>query len=668
MSKKNKTSIDTQDLPVRTYTQSDFDWIHLEPNNFKEFPEKAIAELKNDYARIKAIPAIERTFENTVLALEKSGRIYAQQMHYVGFLAEVSTNARLRKAAHEVVEEYAKKMVDVVYDKDIYDALVVYEKKNEKLTGEKKILLNDTLRSYRHMGFDLPAEKQKALRKIVKELSKLSIAFRKNINEYKDSIVLTKEETVGLSERYLAGLHKDARGRYIVTLEYPDIGPFLENSPIDAKRKELVDKNARKGGLRNIAILKRMIELRHTHAALLGYKNFAQYAIEDRMAKNPETVMAFLNGIVKKLDTGVARERAELLDFKKRFTRYPKARCEYYDSYYINQLQKEKYALDNELVREYFPIERVRKGVFETYEKLLGIQFKKNTKYTLWDKDVELYEVVDQRKTIAYFAMDLFPREGKYGHAAAFDLINGREENGFYIAPFAALVCNFPKPSQNNPSLLSHDEVETFFHEFGHIMHDVLTKARYESQAGFHVAWDYVEMPSQMLENWAWKKEILKKISRHYKTKKPLPDMLIEKMLKAEKFRISTMYQRQMLLALFDMELHFKKRKGMPQEIYRKMAKRMLGLDLPKTQLFPAGFGHIGGGYEAGYYSYAWAKVYAQDMFSRFEQDGILNQKTGREYRTWILEKGSSMDEMTLIKKFLGRKPNSKAFFAYLKH
>lgn len=657
--------IDPRELSVQTLSQADFAWVSWKPKDFKNFPTKAIVELKSDYEAIKSVPTSERTFQNTICALQNCGREFGQKVHYVGFLAEISPDKSVRESAHEAIEEYSNRIIDVVYDEDVYKALCEYAEKNEKLKDEDKILFDDTMRSYRRMGFGLPKAKQTELKKNLKELSQLSLSFRKNINDYKDSITLTKEEAVGLSDRFLSGLKKDKYGKYLVTLEYPDIGPFLENSPNDMKRKEIIDKNARKGGDKNITILKRILSLRQRNAKLLGYKTFAHYAIEDRMAKSPENVMNFLNGIVHKVEKGAQRDKEELLAFKRSFTKNEAATIEYYDSYYVSQLEKQKYAVDSEKIREYFPFEKVRTGVFDVYQKLLGVKFVKNTDYPLWHTDAELYEIKDKSKTIAYFVMDLFPREGKYGHAAAFDLIDGHVEGDHYKAPLAALVCNFSKPTKSTPSLLSHDEVETFFHEFGHVMHAVLTKARHESQAGFHVAWDFVEMPSQMLENWAWERSVLKKISGHYKTGEQLPNSLISKMLTARKFRISTMYLRQMLFALFDMKLHYEGAKGSPNEIYRIMVKDMMGQTLPKTQLFPAGFGHIVG-YEASYYSYAWAKVYAQDMFTRFEKEGYLNKKTGRDYRTWILEKGSSMDEMTLLKKFLGRSPNSKAFYKYI--
>ena len=459
-----KANIHPKDLPVKTLTQVDFAWVEWKPKDFKKFPANAIAELERDYAEIKKISPNERTFENTVCALEKSGRVYGQKILYVGFLSEVSPHRSVREMAHQVTEEFSNKIVDVIYDDGIYNALCEYSAKNETLSGEDKVLFEDTMRSYRRMGFGLPKQKRELLKENLKELSRLSIAFKKNINDYKDFITLTNDEAVGLSERYLSGLKKDKNGRYLVTLEYPDLVPFLENSPNDLKRKELTDKNARKGGIENITLLKRIVTLRHANARLLGYDTFAHYATEDRMAKNPDTVMNFLNGIVKRVKKGAEKDKEELIAFKRAFTKNEKATLEYYDSYYVNQLQKHTYAVDTEKIREYFPFEKVRKGVFETYQKLFGITFERVVEYPLWHADVELYAIKDKKKIIAYFAMDLFPREGKYGHAAAFELIDGRVDGDEYIAPLAALVCNFSKPSSNNPSLLSHDEVETIFH------------------------------------------------------------------------------------------------------------------------------------------------------------------------------------------------------------
>lgn len=662
--------LDCDCMKIKTLTEKDFAWTKWKSADIKNFPKKAIEEIKKDYAEIKNIPAEKRTFDNTLMALERAGRNYGQLLNYVDFLAEVSPEKAMRDMASKVGGEYAKLVVDVIYDEGVYCALKEYEARKEKLTPDAKKLLKDTLRGYRRMGFDLSLEKRNILKNNLKELSKLGIAFRKNINDYKDFITLSPKEVSGLPERYLNGLKKDKKGNFVVTLEYPDIGPFLENSPNDKKRKEITDKNLKKGGKKNIQVLSKMISLRHKNAKLLGYSSFAHYVIEERMAKTPEKVMHFLEDLYRKVQDGAKKEREEVVILKREITGDKKAKYDYFDGYYVNQLKKKKYSVDNDKVREYFPFEKVKNGLFEIYQTLLSVSFEQVKGYQLWHEDVELYSVKDKGEIIAYFAMDLFPREGKYGHAAMFPLIGGREEewNGevVYVAPFASLVCNFPKPNNDNLSLLSHGEVETLFHEFGHVMHGILTKARFESQSGTNVAWDFVEMPSQMLENWTWDKSMLKSLSSHYKTGEKLPDDLIEKMISAKRFMNFSHYLRQMILALYDMKLHMKMPNKDISLIYSDMTKKAVGITLPKDQLFPAGFGHIGAGYAAGYYSYAWAESVAHDMFSLFEKEGLLNKKIGRKYRTEILEKGSSLEEMDLIKNFLGRAPNNKAFLKHI--
>lgn len=658
--------IDTKKMPVKALRPKDFSWAKWMAKDIAPLGKKALAIIKRDHEEVKVIPEAERTFENTVLLLERGSK-EGQRVRLAQFLMEVSPEKGVREAARKMAEDYSRKIVDLIYDDGVYKALKEYAAKKEKLKGEKKKLFKDMMRSYRRMGFDLPKKKRETLKGNLKKLSKLSIAFQKNINDYKDRITLTEEEAKGLSERFLSGLKKDKKGRYLVTLEYPDIGPFMENSPSDMKRKELADKSARKGGLRNLSILSEMIRLRHKNAGLLEYKSFAHYVIEDRMAKKPETVMKLLKSIVRKTEKRAIKEKEEVAKIKRQITGNKKARYEYYDGYYANQLKKKLFAVDNEKVREYFPFEKVKKGLFDTYQKLFGVKFKQLRGYPLWHKDAELYAVVEKGKIISYFLMDLYPREGKYGHACASELFFGRveKERGkeVYIAPAGCLVCNFPKPTKKIPSLLSHGEMETFFHEFGHIMHLILSKTRFASQSGFNVAWDFVEAPSQMLENWTWDKKMLKRLSAHYQTGQPLPDKLVNKIIKAKKFMLASHYVRQMFLSLFDLKIHLKNQKRKLNEIYRSMIKKMMGFDLPRNQLMPAGFGHIGGGgYAAGYYSYIWAEIYAADLFTRFKKEGLLNPKTGMDYRKWILEEGASMEEMDLIKGFLGRAPNNRAF------
>jgi thimet oligopeptidase len=660
--------LNTKKLPVTTYTKDDFAWVKWAPKDILALPEKVLNKVKVDYEVIKKIPKAERTFENTILALANAGDPYGEELSYAHILGQVSTSKEVRDASHIAAEKYSKAIVDIAYDEGLYFAVKEYidgNAKKEKLAQDQKRLLKDTWKGYLRMGFALPKAKRELVKKNIKERSRLSIQFDKNLNEYKDHIWVSETETEGLSEIYLKGLIRDSKGRYKVTLEYPDSGPFLTNAKNDKKRKELADKLALKGGKKNLEILTKLMRLRSESAKLLGYKTHADYVLEERMAKNPRTVYVFLRDLQKKATPLWRKEFKLLQNFKKEITGDEKAQYTYYDSYYSNELRKKLYSVDSQKIREYFPFEKVKKGLFEVCQTVLGVTFEK-VDLPVWHNDVESYVVKDGKKIQSYFFMDLFPRDGKYGHACADCFITGEviKEQGkeYYRAPAAVIIANFAKPQKDTPSLLTHGEVETLFHEFGHIMHAILTKARFASQAGYNAAWDYVEMPSQILENWVWDEKILKKISGHYKTGESLPSLLIDNMQKAKKFLSGYGVLRQVTFSLLDMDMHTNKVKGALNTYSSKLSKKITGINGPLKSFHPAGFGHLAHGYDAGYYGYHWSEVFAQDMFTEFQKKGLLNRAIGEKYREWILEKGSSMDEMELVKGFLGRKPNNKAF------
>ena len=654
-------------------TKKDFAWTKWSPKDIEKVAEFVVAEKKKRYAEIKKIPASERTFENTIYAIESSDYGLGDKIGYIQTLSSVSPDKKVRDSSREAMQKISKQMIDIEYDPKMYQAVKNYvknqKKLKEKLDEADKKLLKDMLRGYKRMGFDLSKDKQKELKKILKQKNKISTSFDRNLNEWKDYILATKDELEGLPERYIEGLEKDKKsGKYKVTLEYPDMLPFMANAKSANKRKELMDKSLQKGGKQNIKFIEEMIVLRNKKAKLLGYKNFADFQTEDRMAKNSKNVLKFINTLMKKAQKGAMAELVELTKKKEEEFDGKFKSLKYYDiAFYSNKLRKEKFGIDSEALREYFPLEHVKTEMFNIFGNLFGISFEKVKGYTFWHKDVELYAIKEKGKRISYFLMDMFPREGKYGHACAQDISYARNKNfngEERVAPLACLIVNFLKPTKKNPSLLSHGDVDTLFHEFGHILHFCLSKSKYASQSGFNVAWDFVEMPSQILENWTWNEKILKRISKHYKTGNPIPSSMIKNIIKAKLHMIKYFVVRSSILGLFDMELHTKKVKNIPA-LYNKLTKTYTGITMPKENIFPAGFGHIMHGYEAGYYSYMWALVFADDMFSKFKKAGLSSKqvkRVGAEYKKWILEKGSSMEEMKLVENFLGRKPNNKAF------
>ncbi|MBI5798569.1 MAG: Zn-dependent oligopeptidase, partial [Candidatus Yonathbacteria bacterium] len=589
----------------------------------------------------------------------------------IDLLQNVSPEKTIRETAKRVIDAIQNKMIAIERDPKIWQALKEYEKgawrKHQKvLENESKKLFREIFLNYKRLGFDLPQKQQMRIKELSQRLAKLSNEFRQNINAYEDHVLVTDAELLGLPLRYKSGLAHAKDGRYKVTLAYPDYHPFVELAKDEAKRKEISLKALQKGGKKNMRVLSEMIKIRIEHSRLLGYKTHADYKTELRMARKGVTAVLFEQCLLKKVAKSGLHDIKDLRDIKRKMTGDKKAVLHFYDiAYYGHELQKKRFKIDSEEVRAYFPLERVLLGTFKIYSTLFNVTFEKLSSFPLWYPDASLYAVRSLKgDIISYFALDLYPRDGKYGHAAAFGIIGGRGgslRGNDYVTPFATMVANFPKPNKEHPSLLSHGEVETFLHEFGHIMHCVLTTARYGSQAGYHTAWDFVEAPSQMLEHWAWNKKPLALLSAHYKTGKPLPTTLLKNLLASKKHLLRYGILRQLILGMLDLTLHTKNKPPEPAKLYRDLIKKYTGITLPKDAIFPAGFGHLDG-YDAGYYGYLWSNVYAADMFTRFEKEGIMNKKTGADYKKWILEKGGSMDELDLVKGFLGRAPNNKAF------
>lgn len=667
------------DMKTLPLTQKDFAWVKWTPKQMEKIAKEYLENKKKVYKEIKAILPENRTFLNTLYALERADDSFDGALSKIGLLSETSTKKEVRDGATKVLSFVSEKAVDIEYDRDLFIAVLEYYEGNfrdekKQLRKEDIKLLEETLREYRRLGFDLPEKTQKKLKTLLKKSSKLSIAFRKNINDYQDYILCTKEELDGMSDNYIAGLPKNVDGRYIVSLQYPHILPFMAEAKNRKKREELALKNLKKGGKKNILILKDLVALRHDIATTLGYKHHADFKTENRMAKTGEMASRFQEDLLKK--TSIAAKR-ELVELTKEAKSLGIKKLEYYDTSFVGTLLKKKlYDIDPETVKAYFPTAHVQEEMFAMFGKLFSISFHAVT-LPMWHKDVTAYEIRDETKEnkgelIGYFALDLYPREGKFGHACMVDVIVPKEKDwkgDEYLPAFSVMLCNFPTPTKKAPSLLSISDVETFFHEFGHLLHMTLSKARIESQAGANVAWDFVETPSQIMENWVWDKEVLKRLSRHYKTGEKMEAKMIERIIKGKVHMNAYFYTRQLIQGKLDMDLHLGKTKDV-EGAYRKMNKQFFNIDMPKVSpLFVAGFGHLVG-YDAGYYSYLWALVYACDAFESFKTKGnknvMTNTEVGMKWRREVLEKGSSEDEMKLISNFLGRKPNNTAFLKEL--
>ena len=628
--------------------------------------EKAArAQLEKELADLIAIPADKRTFENTILGYEKAFDKYGDALGMSGFLSYVSTDKNFRDSVRDLQMQISQYMVDVATRRDVYKAIREYTDTNPKLGPVEAKLVKEMLIGFKHSGMDLSDEDLEKFKALNKEEAQYVIEYDKNVQEYKDPLFVTKEQLKGLGEDYIGKLEKTQDGKFIVTLDYPDYVPFMLNADDEESRKALEFKYNRRGGEKNVELLEKTITLRRQIAQLLGYKTHADLKLENRMAKNPQTVMTFLKDLQTKLKPMGKKEDKFLIAYKNEKTG-GKARTIYpYESgYWANKYRKENLQLDSEKIKEYFPSQVVIDGMLEIFGNVFGITFEP-VKIPTWHEDVKPFLIKDKASgaEIAYFYMDLYPREGKYKHAACFDLVEGFEkEDGSYQKPFVAIVANLNKPSKDTPSLLKHGEVETLFHEFGHVLHNALTKSKYKAFSGTSVSWDFVEAPSQMLERWAWDPTVLKKISKHYKTGEPLPDELIKRMLAAKNFGNGGTYLRQNFFAQYDMTLHTAPKTPDTTKTYFDLTKKIRALPLTKNTYPQAAFGHIMGGYDAGYYGYLWSEVIAEDFFSEFEKNGIFNPQTGLKFRREILEKGGSEDEEKLVENFLGRKVQNGPF------
>lgn len=626
---------------------------------------EARVKLEKDLAALIAIPQEERTFENTIMGYERAFDNYGNALGMSGFLSYVSTDKQFRDAANDLQMQISQYMVDVATRRDVYKAIREYTDTNPRLDPVQAKLVKEMLIGFKNSGMDLNDADLEKFKALNKEKAEYIIKFDKNIQEYKDPLAVTQEQLRGLGEDYIQKLSKTDDGKYLVTLDYPDYVPFMQNADDEQARKELEFKFNRRGGQENVELLEKTLTLRREIARLLGYKNHAELRLEDRMAKNPKTVMAFLKDLQKKLKPLGKKEDKEMIAYKNSKTgKNSRTLYSWESGYWSNKFRKENLELDSEKIKEYFPSQVVIDGMLDLFGGVFGITFEP-VDIPVWHPDVKAFKIKDKAsgELVAYFYMDLYPREGKYKHAACFGLVEGEEkQDGTYQNPFVAIVANLNKPSGDTPSLLKHSEVETLFHEFGHVLHNALTKAKYSAFSGTSVSWDFVEAPSQMLERWAWDPQVLKKISKHYKTGEALPDDLIKRMIAAKNFGAGGMYLRQDFFAQYDMTLHTADTTPDTTKLYFELTKKIRGLPLTKGTIPQASFGHIMGGYDAGYYGYLWSEVIAEDFFGEFKKNGIFNPETGLKFRREILEKGGTLDEEKMVENFLGRPADNKPF------
>lgn len=607
------------------------------------------------------------SFENVMRPLDDLYHELSLVLYPIYLMGSAHPDELVRKASDEVVANLSKFQNELNLNEDLYKKVKLFSLTDEakKLSGVHKKFTDETVRDFERNGFSLSKEKRDELKMIQDKLADLSIKFHSNIAEAKDELILSEAELIGLPDDYKSA-HKQKNGSYKITLDYPSYVPFMKYSELEPNRKILYKKYLNRAKETNLSVLKDILFERKKMASLLGYKTFAEYNVENRMVKTPETIWTFEKELSDKVNLKAKKDYDELLEIKKAYLKNEEESLvnPWEKGFYNNQLVKEKYLLDNEELKTYFELDNVISGLFSISEKLFNVSFKEIKSASVWHVDVRLFEILDGENVVGRFYTDLFPRENKYGHAACFGVSEGKLTPEGYQIPTAALVCNFPKATEENPSLLLHDDVVTLFHEFGHVIHSVMTESEIGVYSGTSVSRDFVETPSQMFENFAWSYESLSLFATHYKTGELLPKDLHRKMVDSKNVGSGLDTQQQIFYGLIDMTFHDDKCDFETQsttEIIKELQKSHTYFEQLEGTCFEASFGHLDG-YAAGYYGYLWSKVYAEDFFSEFEKEGVLSAKVGDKYRSIILAKGGSVDEFDLVEQFLGRKPTNDAF------
>ncbi len=629
----------------------------------------------------------EYTWGNLIEPLENAEDKLNKAWSPVSHMNAVVNTDELRLAYNACLPKLSDYSTEMGQNEQLFNAYKVIADSNEfaTLNSVQKKIIQNALRDFRLSGVDLDNEKKKRYKEISQELSRLASNYEENLMDATNAwskVIRNEQDLAGLPASALAQAKQTAESQdqdgWMITLQFPSYQAIMTYADDRELRREHYEAYATRASDQasdneqwdNSLLMEQILALRHEKAQLLGFENYAELSLTTKMAKKPEEVMNFLEDLADKSWRQARKDFADLQSFAKQY--HGINNLQSWDlTYYSEKMRQHFYQLSQEEVKAYFPITRVLPGLFAVVEKLYGLQISEISDFDSWHPDVHFFQIHDEFGVLrGKFYFDLYARTKKRGGAWMDDCVGRKKINDHIQTPIAYLTCNFTPPTSTEPSLLSHDDVTTLFHEFGHGLQHMLTKIDYLGVSGINgVEWDAVELPSQFMENWCWEQEALALISGHYQTGEPLPDTLFNKMLAAKNFQAGMMTVRQLEFSLFDFRIHkdYDPEKGARiYPILEQVRAQVAVINPPKFNRFAHSFSHIfAGGYAAGYYSYKWAEVLSSDAFSLFEEKGIFNPETGKLFLTTILETGGSEDAMALFIKFRGRKPTIDAL---LKH
>jgi oligopeptidase A len=669
-------------------------WSKLTAGHVVPDMEEALARGAAALESILSLKDGAETFANTFLALEDATHLVSDPWGKINHLTGVNDHPELRKAHLKILPKVSAFFADIPLNQSLYRKLRNFAGSSvaSGLEPVEKRFVKETLRDFQDAGADLDDATRARLKEIESLLAEKTKVFSDNVldstNAYQ-RVVDDVEELAGLPESFVEAARQDAlakgigteqKPQYRLTLQMPSFVPVMRFVDSDALRKELYEAFTRvghEGKYENEGLILEILALRREKAALLGRKAFPDWALSRRMAGNGQRALGFVEDLQAKTKSAFDRENQELMEFKASRTGGPVEPLNQWEfAYWSEKLRLEQYDFDEELLRPYFPMESVMQGMFQLVECIFGIKVTEQTdpRPDTWHPQAKLYQVIDiaSGRHMGSFYSDWYPRESKRGGAWMADIITGKPVNGSLSPHLGQIAGNLTPPVGDKPALLNHRDVETVFHEFGHLIHHILSEVRIRSLSGTNVAWDFVELPSQIMENWCWERESLDLFARHYETGDPIPEDLFQKMKRSRNFGSARMQMRQLSFGKMDLSLHMEFEPGSNRSLDDFIHDTLEGYLAPTSVRYPSNvraFGHLFSsptGYAAGYYSYKWAEVLDADAFTRFKDEGIMNPTTGAAFRECILSKGNSEDPGILFRSFMGREPDPDALLRRL--
>ena len=666
----------------------DFDlppYSEIRPEHVEPAIDSILGDNRVAIEELLSRPAERLDWQTLVVGLDEMNARLGRAWSPVSHLNAVCNSPELRSAYEACLPKLSAYYTELGQNRALFEAYKALAEGPAAAGFEvaQKTILEHSLRDFRLSGIDLPPVEQQRFGAIQMKLAELGSRFSNQLLDATQA--WTKHLT---DEAALAGLPDSAKGQmkqaaeakgldgWLITLEFPSYYAVMTYADDRALRQEVYtaystrasDQGPNAGQFDNGPVMQEILDLRQELARLLGYASYAELSLATKMAESPEQVLGFLRDLAVRSKPFAEKDLAELRAFA---AEQGLDDLKSWDTgYYAEKLRQSRYSLNQEELRAYFPIDKVLAGLFAVVQRLYGIEIVELEDFDAWHPEVRLFEIREHGEHVGRFFFDLYARANKRGGAwmdGARD--KRRDAEGRLISPVANLVCNFTPPVGERPALLTHDEVTTLFHEFGHGLHHLLTRVEHAGASGINgVAWDAVELPSQFMENWCWEPEGLALISGHYQTGEPLPQEKLERMLAAKNFQSGMMMVRQLEFSLFDFELHATHGDGRSVlEVLEAIRDEVSVLRPPRENRFPNSFAHIfSGGYAAGYYSYKWAEVLSSDAFSRFEEEGVFNAETGRAFREAILARGGSQEPMVLFVDFRGREPSIDALLRHL--